>query len=309
MDILIVEDDHVQSEELKRSLSKVFRGTKIRTISSESGFLSAFSTIIADPPDIAILDVMLRWAMPGESVAGRENLQPGNPMLAGVRCLELLQANEFTRRVPVILTSIGEAPSRLPMGVLYLPKSGNPDQLILAIRSILTAGGVLPPLVSSFVSSESAESKGGEPNQVFVSYSHKDQRFLDDLLAHLKPLERAGRISAWSDKQIKPGGKWFDEISKALASAKIAVLLVSKDFLASDFIQEHELGPLLRQAEQGGVRIMWVPVRACSYSETPLKNYQAMISPDKPLAEMKAERDRAWVTICDQIRSAATTAR
>jgi hypothetical protein len=54
-----------------------------------------------------------------------------------------------------------------------------------------------------------------ERNRVFVSYSHKDQRFLDDLLAHLKPLERAGLISAWSDKQILPGTVWLAEIMAA----------------------------------------------------------------------------------------------
>jgi hypothetical protein len=146
-----------------------------------------------------------------------------------------------------------------------------------------------------------------ERNRVFVSYSHKDQRFLDDLLAHLKPLERAGLISAWSDKQILPGTAWLAEIKGALTSATIAVLLVTKDFLASDFVHEHELGPLLKEAEQGGVRILWIPVRACSYKETPLANYQALIPPDKPLAEMKAERDKAWVRICEEIKKATDT--
>jgi TIR domain len=146
-----------------------------------------------------------------------------------------------------------------------------------------------------------------ERNRVFVSYSHKDQRFLDDLLAHLKPLERAGLISAWSDKQILPGTVWVAEIKGALTSATIAVLLVTKDFLASDFVHQHELGPLLKEAEQGGVRILWIPVRACSYKETPLANYQALIPPDKPLAEMKAERDKAWVRICEEIKKATDT--
>ena len=98
---------------------------------------------------------------------------------------------------------------------------------------------------------------------------------------------------------------WFEhEIQVALAMAKVAVLLVTADFLASDFIDQHELAPLLKTAEKGGVRILWIPVKACSYKETALKDFQSMISPEKPLAEMKAERNRAWVKICEGIKEA-----
>jgi internalin A len=141
-------------------------------------------------------------------------------------------------------------------------------------------------------------------DKVFISYSHnkKDLSFLEQLLLHLKPLERAGCISHWSDQQIAPGSKWLPEIEAALAASKVAVMLVTPAFLASDFIHEHELGPLLKKAEQGGVTILWVYVRACSYKETPLKDYQAAFPPDKALAQMKAERDAAWVEICQRIK-------
>jgi hypothetical protein len=141
-------------------------------------------------------------------------------------------------------------------------------------------------------------------DHVFISYSHKDSKFLDQLLTHLKPLERAGRLTKWSDKQIAPGSNWFTEIRESLARAKVAILLITPSFLASDFIHEHELGPLLSQAEKGGVRILWVPVRAAAYDETALKDYQALSSADKPLAQMKAERDEAWVRICKEIKKA-----
>ena len=157
-----------------------------------------------------------------------------------------------------------------------------------------------------------AESEGTLPttkrDKVFISYSHKDNKFLKELLAHLKPLERAGRVTSWSDEQIQPGSQWFGEIQRALASTKVAVLLVTKDFLASDFIDEHELGPLLKEAATGGVAILWVLVRACIWKNTPLKDYQAAYPPDKPLAHMKAERDSAWVTICETIEAAANLA-
>lgn len=140
--------------------------------------------------------------------------------------------------------------------------------------------------------------------QVFISYSHKDDRWLDDLQTHLKPYLTDASITAWSDQQIATGSKWFAEIRAALARTSVAVLLVTPRFLASDFIQEHELTPILKEAERGGVRIVWIPVRACAYKKTPLREYQAVIDPEKPLATMKANRDAAWVTICQEIERA-----
>jgi len=143
-------------------------------------------------------------------------------------------------------------------------------------------------------------------SKVFISYSHKDTQFLHELLDHLKPLERAGLVDKWSDQQIEPGSHWLDDIEDSLARAKVAVLLVTRNFLASDFIDEKELGPLLKSAESNGVIILWVPVRACSYQDTPLSKYQAVIPPDKPLAEMRAGRDKAWVKVCNAIKISVT---
>jgi hypothetical protein len=142
---------------------------------------------------------------------------------------------------------------------------------------------------------------------VFISYSHEDRRFLDDLQKHLKPYLRTGTITAWSDEQIEPGSRWFDEIKAALARTSVAVMLVSPDFLASDFIHEQELGPLLKEAEAGGVKIRWILIRDCAWKETPLKDYQAVVSPpDKPFASMtKAKRDTAWRRVCEEIKRAA----
>jgi len=145
-------------------------------------------------------------------------------------------------------------------------------------------------------------------NQVFISYSHKDRKWRDDFETHLKPYLRGGSVVSWSDQQIAPGSEWFKEIQSALANSKVAVLLVSPDFLASDFIHEHELGPLLKEAEQGGVKILWVPIRDSAYKQTPLKKYQAVLHPSKPLATWpKAKRDQTWVKICEEIKKAVNS--
>jgi hypothetical protein len=143
-------------------------------------------------------------------------------------------------------------------------------------------------------------------DQIFVSYSHKDKKLMGELLTHLEPYLRSGSVEGWCDRDIVSGSKWFDELQTALSKTSVAILLVSPDFLASDFIHDHELTPLLKEAESGGVKILWVQIRASAYEETSLKNYQAVVSPpDKPLgAKSKADRDEAWVQVCKVIKNA-----
>ena len=93
--------------------------------------------------------------------------------------------------------------------------------------------------------------------------------------------------------------------SPALAQTKVAVLLVTPDFLASDFIHEHELGPLLKEAKRGGVTILWVPIHYSAYMQTELQFYKAVVDPRKPLIDMtRAKRGKAWVKICEDIAKA-----
>ncbi len=80
--------------------------------------------------------------------------------------------------------------------------------------------------------------------------------------------------------------KWRDEIVATLGSAKVAVLLVTPDFLGSEFVQNDELPSLLAAAESGGLTIFWVPVRPSLVNRTPLGAYQAVGSPARPLSAM-----------------------
>ena len=136
-------------------------------------------------------------------------------------------------------------------------------------------------------------------DQVFISYSHKDSAWLERFQTMLKPLVRKNSITPWDDTKIKAGAQWRDEIKKALASAKVTVLLVSPDFLGSDFITEHELPPLLAAAKNDGVTVLWIYLSACLYQETEIETYQAAHNIARPLDSLStAEQNQTLVQIC-----------
>lgn len=124
-------------------------------------------------------------------------------------------------------------------------------------------------------------------NTVFVSYSHKDNAFLGRLRVHLKPLERQGLMDMWDDSRIDAGDQWKAAIEEALGRARVAILLVSADFLASEFIVENELPPLLAKAESDGTRIVPVIVKPCRFRrDKNLSRFQAINDPATPLVNM-----------------------
>lgn len=150
----------------------------------------------------------------------------------------------------------------------------------------------------------------GDRNLVFISYSHADARWLKPLRVHLKPLERLGAIELWDDTRIKAGTAWRQEIRRALERARVAVLLVSADFLASDFIASNELQPLLKGAEERGTLILPLIIRHCRFEQTEgLARFQAVNDPSRPLATLHAaRREKEWVKLSGIIEDAVTSA-
>ena len=130
--------------------------------------------------------------------------------------------------------------------------------------------------------------------KVFISYSHKDLEWLERLRVHLRPLEREYGVDFWDDTRINSGSKWKKEIENALESAKIAVLLMSADFLASEFVTTDELPPLLSAAEHRGTIILPLILSPCRFLRVKsLSQFQAINDPMNPLINMSRGEQEA----------------
>ena len=148
-----------------------------------------------------------------------------------------------------------------------------------------------------------AESTSNLRNQVFISYSHRDAEWLHRLKTHLKPFEREYQIHVWDDTKIKTGRDWRQEITEALERTKVAVLLISANFLASDFIASDELPALFTAANEGGTIIMPIILKPCSFTRFPnLSRFQSVNPPSRTLVEMsEGEQDRFLLKLTEDI--------
>jgi hypothetical protein len=138
---------------------------------------------------------------------------------------------------------------------------------------------------------------------IFVSYSHSDMEYLERLKVHLKPFEKKGQIDLWADTKIKAGDKWKEKINIALDKSVIAILLISADFLASDFIVDNELPPILKTAEEKGKVIVPLIVKPCRFtSDENLSKFQAINDPKYPLSKLtENDREEMYVKVADLI--------
>jgi hypothetical protein len=117
-------------------------------------------------------------------------------------------------------------------------------------------------------------------------------------------------MTLWDDTQIAPGSYWQEEIGKALARSRVAVLLVTPNYLASDFIANNELPPLLEAAERDGLIVLWIAVSASLYTETAIARFQAVNDPGKPLdryEQRPGELNEEMLRIAAKIKDAAVS--
>ncbi len=143
-------------------------------------------------------------------------------------------------------------------------------------------------------------------NQVFISYSHQDKAALERFQQHLRSVMPDQMAEIWDDTRIKAGDTWRTEIENALTVARVAVLLISTDFLASSFIVKNELQPLLQAAAKGEgailLQIIVGPVSKIALQNLKLYDIQAINSASTPLYSLKKyEQDLVWIKLAERI--------
>lgn len=112
----------------------------------------------------------------------------------------------------------------------------------------------------------SAELRSQVPPTVFISYSRQDETEKDKFVSHLKALKQIDLIEIWSDdEQISAGEDWEAKINEAIEQAEVAVLLITANFLSSDYVQNEQLPALLNKRQQKKMTIIPVIVRACAW--------------------------------------------
>lgn len=140
---------------------------------------------------------------------------------------------------------------------------------------------------------------------VFVSYSHQDKLWLEKLRGFLNVLDQQGLIKFWDDSQLVPGVLWETQVKEVLNASKAGLLLVSQNFLTSQFVKDVELPKLLEGATLAGKKIYWLPLSPSTVFLThkEITAYQSLLAnPAISLAELDdVKQQKAFVEVTKQL--------
>ncbi|MEI6501184.1 MAG: COR domain-containing protein, partial [Armatimonadota bacterium] len=167
----------------------------------------------------------------------------------------------------------------------------------LSVKQLLGGVDLAPPPARG-----AARTGKDEALKLFISYSHKDEAFRERLEVHLKLLERTEKIAPWHDRRLLPGDDWKGQIDRNMETADIILLLVSADFIASDYCYDTEMDCMLKRASAGESRIVPIIVNDCDWTTAPFARVQALPSGARPVA-VWSNAESAWTDVAKGIRS------
>jgi hypothetical protein len=137
----------------------------------------------------------------------------------------------------------------------------------------------------------------------FISYSHRDEAFRQELETHLAPLRRQGLLDQWHDRKMTAGDALDDTISAHLEQADLILMLISADFVASDYCYAKEMTRALERHEAGQARAISIICRPCDFHGLPFAKFVLLPTDAKAVSSWQ-DRDAAWVDVVRGIRNA-----
>lgn len=140
--------------------------------------------------------------------------------------------------------------------------------------------------------------------RIFVSYARVDEPHRLRLAVHLAPLVREGLVDVWCDQAVAAGSDWERDIQHELATADIVMLLVTPDFVASDYCFERELPEVLRRNEEDGLCVLPVLVKSVDLVNLPIGRFQGLPTDLWPISAWR-DADEAWLRVARDVRNAA----
>jgi hypothetical protein len=136
------------------------------------------------------------------------------------------------------------------------------------------------------------------PVEIFFCYAHEDKKYLKKLKKHLTPLQRENLIRIWHDVNISPGAEWEEEIYKHLNMAHIILLLISPDFMASEYCYSKEMLRAMARHNQGEAQVIPILLRPTHWKGAPFGKLQALPTNAKPITDPSwVTQDRAFVNV------------
>src|SRR5262249_21325737 len=140
------------------------------------------------------------------------------------------------------------------------------------------------------------------PLKVFLSYAHANEAHRKRLATHLSALEDEGLITIWHDRKITGGRAWAGAIDEALHSADIVLLLISADFLASDYCNDVELTEAIRRHDTAQARVVPVILRSCDWKRSRLARFNALPPDGVPVVEAE-HPDQRFLAVAEGLRA------
>ena len=146
-----------------------------------------------------------------------------------------------------------------------------------------------------------------KPLQIFIAYSRRDAEILEELRIHLRVLERIQNVKIWYDGLIEAGHDWEESIKTNLHQADIILLLISQNFLASDYCYDTEMTQALALHEQGKLRAIPIIARNSLWQKTPFAHLQALPKNGKPIvSDWGVDREAPYLQIVQALEAIAT---